>query len=80
MNTDVIAERHLARLLRQTESKDLRLPFASYATSFGDTTLEQVSTNLPRPIHRAAIIAQWVGKQDPHPATTGPHARAQGQL
>jgi len=32
-------ERRLARSLRQTESKDLRLHFGNYAMNFWDTTL-----------------------------------------
>jgi hypothetical protein len=34
-------ERNLARLLRQMESKDLRLHFGTYAMHFWDTTLAQ---------------------------------------
>jgi len=36
-------ERSWARILRQTESKDLRFGMLIYATNFGDTTLDCIS-------------------------------------
>ena len=38
----------MARFLRQTESKDLRLLFATYAANFSDTTLEIYSFLSPQ--------------------------------